>query len=76
MTLCTEIEKEIVKYIWKHKRPQIVTGILSKYSSTASTTVPDFKLYYRIITIRTAWYWHKIIQEYTWAFEGCLRYKL
>jgi hypothetical protein len=30
MTFYIEIEKKVVKYVWKHKRPQISKAILSK----------------------------------------------
>jgi hypothetical protein len=47
-----DMERAILKFIWKGKKPRIAKTMLNNKRTAGKITIPDLKLYYREIAIK------------------------
>ena len=53
MVFFRELEKIISQFVWNYKKLQIAKSILRKKNRTGGIRLPDFRLHYKDIVIKT-----------------------
>ena len=61
-----ELERSICKFMRNNKKHRVAKTILNSKGTSGGITMPDLKLYYRAIVIKTAWYWYSDRQVDQW----------
>ena len=53
MEFSTQLEPNILKFVWKHKKPSIAITILRKKNGARGIMLLDFRLYHKATLIKT-----------------------
>ena len=64
MAFFTEVEQKTSQFIWKHRRPRKAKAVLRKKNGAGGVNLPDFRLCYKAIDIKTVWHWHRNIEQW------------
>ena len=59
MAFFTQLEQKNSQFIWKHKRPEKAKAVLRKKNGAGGMKLPDFRLYYKAIVIKSVWHQQK-----------------
>jgi hypothetical protein len=62
-----DLERAICKFTQNNRKPRIAKTLLNDKSTSGGLTMPDLKLYYNAIVIKTAWYWYSGRQLHRWS---------
>ena len=62
-----QIKRAISQFIWNSKKHRIAKTLLKDKTTSGGITMPDLKLYYRAIVIKTEWYWYSDRQVDQWS---------
>ena len=54
-----EMKQIILKFVWHQKGPQIAKKFFKNKNEARDITLLDFKIYYKALITRIAWYWQK-----------------
>jgi hypothetical protein len=66
LAIINKAEETILKFIWRNNKTTATKTILNNYRTSGGVSIPEFKVYYRAIALKTAERWYKNRQVDIW----------